>query len=59
MPFVLAGSAGGHFRTGRYISQASETAHNKLLVSLMNAMGIEGDTFGNPDYGTGSIADLT
>jgi hypothetical protein len=56
---VLAGSAGEHFRTGRYLSQTSETPHNKLLVSLMNAMGIEGDTFGNPDYGTGSIADLT
>jgi hypothetical protein len=59
MPFVLAGSAGGYFRTGRFISQSSETGHNKLLVSLMNAMGIEGDTFGNPDYGTGPIADLT
>jgi hypothetical protein len=59
MPYVLAGSAGDYFRTGRYVSQTSETAHNKLLVSLMNAMGIEGDTFGNPDYGTGSIADLT
>jgi hypothetical protein len=59
MPYVLAGSAGGHFRTGRFVSQTSETGHNKLLVSLMNAMGIDGDTFGNPDYGTGPVANLT
>jgi hypothetical protein len=60
MPYVLAsGKEGGIFRTGRYVSQTSETGHNKLLVSLMNAMGIEGDTFGNPDYGTGPVANLT
>jgi Protein of unknown function (DUF1552) len=59
MPYVLAGDAGGYFRTGRFIGQTNETGHNQLLVSLMNAMGIEGDTFGNPDYGTGPIAGLT
>lgn len=59
MPYLLAGSAGGHFRTGRYITQSSETGHNRLLVSLMNAMGVDGDTFGNPEYGTGPISGLT
>ncbi|MCA9581422.1 MAG: DUF1552 domain-containing protein, partial [Myxococcales bacterium] len=49
MPFVLAGSAGGHFKTGRYIRYApkpedrgpgdSGEPHNKLLVSLIQAMG--------------------
>lgn len=59
MPYVLAGSAGGYFRTGRYITQPSETGHNRLLVSLMNAMGVDEDTFGNPEYGTGPISGLT
>jgi hypothetical protein len=60
MPYVVAtGQAGGIFRTGRYITQTTETGHNKLLVSLMNAMGIAGDTFGNPEYGSGPIPDLT
>lgn len=59
MPYLLAGSAGGYFRTGRYITQQSETGHNRLLVSLMNAMGVEGDEFGNPEYGRGPISGLT
>jgi hypothetical protein len=59
MPYVLAGSAGGYFRTGRYLSPAPEAGHNRLLVSLMNAMDVEGDTFGNPEYGTGALPGLT
>jgi hypothetical protein len=59
MPYVLAGSAGGYFNTGRYVTQTQETGHNKLLVSVMNAMDIEGDTFGNPEYGTGPLPGLT
>lgn len=59
MPYLLAGSAGGYFRTGRYITQSSETGHNRLLVSLANAMGIEGEEFGNPEYGKGPISGLT
>jgi hypothetical protein len=59
MPYLLAGSAGGYFRTGRYLSPAPGTGHNRLLVSLMNAMEVEGDTFGNPAYGTGPLPGLT
>lgn len=59
MPYLLAGSAGGHFRTGRYITQPSPIGHNRLLVSLMNAMGVEGEEFGNPEYGRGPISGLT
>jgi hypothetical protein len=59
MPYVLAAGKNAGFNTGRYITQASETPHNKLLVSLVQAMGIEGDTFGDPKYGTGPIAGLT
>jgi hypothetical protein len=59
MPYVLAGSAGGFFATGRYVEFSSETAHNHLLVSLLNAMGIEAEEFGNPVYGTGPLTGLT
>jgi hypothetical protein len=52
MPWVLAGKAGGSFRTGRYIKY-NETPHNRLLVSLANAFGIETQTFGDPDFCSG------
>ncbi len=59
MPYVLAGSAGGYFKTGRYIVQQQETGHNKLLVSLLNAMDIDAEEFGNPEFGRGPISGLT
>lgn len=59
MPYLLAGSAGGVLRTGRYVKQGSEVGHNRLLVTIQNAMDVEGDIFGNPDYGTGALTNLT
>lgn len=59
MPYVLAGSAGGHFKTGRYIVQGQQTPHNKLLVSLLQAMGIDDDVFGDSQYGKGPLSGLT
>lgn len=59
MPYLLAGSAGGYFNTGRYLSPAPGAGHNRLLVSLMNAMEVEGTTFGNPAYGTAPLPNLT
>lgn len=59
MPYLLAGSAGNYFRTGRYVSPVPGAGHNRLLVSLMNAMEVEGDTFGNPEFGTGPLPGLT
>lgn len=64
MPFLLIGSGGGHFRTGRHV-QCGGVPHNRLLLSVANAMGVatgpEGsaDTFGDPDFGGGPIAGLT
>jgi hypothetical protein len=54
MPYVLAGGAGGAWKTGRYIKRAGEP-HNNLLVSIANAMGVEIDTFGNPEFCTGAL----
>jgi hypothetical protein len=58
MPFLLAGSAGGYFQTGRWL-QHGGAYHNDLLVSLANAMGVDIDTFGNPAYCTGPLSTLT
>lgn len=57
VPFVLAGSAGGHFSTGRYLRFGGEP-HNQLLVSICQAMGIDVDTFGAP-YVPGPLVGLT
>lgn len=65
MPFVLIGSCGGYFKTGRtvklgswanksgdYWSGDSGVPHNKLLASLANAMDIPTDAFGEGYAGT-------
>ncbi len=57
-PYVLAGSAGGHFKTGRYLSYPNQMPHNNLLVSLIQSMGIEDTTFGKPDWCTGPLPGL-
>ena len=73
MPYVLAGGAGGYFNTGRYIKYFDDSdedeenagepptdiGHNRLLVSLCNAMGIETEEFGDPRFGTGPLDGLT
>jgi hypothetical protein len=59
LPYVIAGSAGGYFKTGRYVEFPDGTAHNHLLVSLLNSMDIETEEFGNPIYGTGPLTGLT
>lgn len=57
MPYVLAGSAGGYFDTGRYVDLGN-VPHSDLLVSLQNAFGIEDQTFGDPRFVTGPIPRL-
>ncbi len=58
LPFVLAGKCGGAIRPGRFLTY-SQTPHSNLLVSLMNAMDVPGNTFGNPAYCTGPLGNLT
>ncbi len=58
MPFIIGGSCGGYFNTGRYLNY-SDDPHNNLLVSLANAMGVQTNTFGNPNYCTGPLSGLT
>jgi hypothetical protein len=58
IPFLMIGSAGGYFRTGRYLKFPNGTRHNNLLVSMLNAMGVQTNTFGNPAYCTGPLPGL-
>jgi hypothetical protein len=57
MRFLLAGSCGGSFKTGRHLSYNGDP-HNNLLLSLCKMMGVDLPTFGNPAYCTGPLANL-
>ena len=59
VPYVLAGSAGGYFQTGRFLDYGDASA-NRLLVSVCNAMGLpEITTYGDMDPGSGPLEGLT
>lgn len=55
VPWVLAG--GQYFTTGRYLNFGGE-AHQKLLVSICQAMGLDNQTFGDASKGTGPLDGL-
>ncbi|MEZ4430525.1 MAG: DUF1552 domain-containing protein, partial [Nannocystaceae bacterium] len=57
MPFLLAGSAGGALSTGRVLD-CGGAAHNDLLVSLLQLMGLPDQTFGNPYFCQGPLKGL-
>jgi len=57
MPFLLMGGS-WHFETGRYLD-AGSASHTDLLVTILNAMGVETTTFGLPEYCTGPLSVLT
>jgi hypothetical protein len=58
VPYVLAGGCSGYFETGRYLRYLPTTTHNELLLSLLHAMGVAGDTFGDPNYCSGPLPHL-
>lgn len=67
MPFVLAGRAGGRLQTGRYLDYRRDPSitcateaepHNKLLVSIAQAMGVQLDSYGYTAAGTGPLEGL-
>ena len=57
VPFVIAGSAGGRFQTGRYLNYGN-VSHSQLLVSLCQAFGMGLNTFGDPNTGEGPLGGL-
>jgi hypothetical protein len=61
MPIVLMGG-GWHFQTGRFIDcveGSTNPSHTNLLVTLLNAMGVEQQTFGRTEFCTGPLKALT
>lgn len=54
MRAFFLGSCGGAVKTGQHID-AGGVAHQKLLVTLMNAMGVMENQFGNPAFGSGAL----
>jgi hypothetical protein len=58
LPYVIAGSCGGYLKQGQYIRLSGENTrgdtdapHNKLLTTLMNAVGIPTTRFGSAMFG--------
>jgi len=51
------GSGGGTFKTGQHVDVGGQ-AHQKLLVTLMNYMGVNENQFGISTYGTGPLSAL-
>jgi hypothetical protein len=59
IPWVVAGGAGGYLKMGRYL-QYKDEPHNKLLVSMCHAMGMEDVTrVGDATQPAGPLAGLT
>ncbi len=62
IPYVLAGSCGGAWKTGRFLDLTDpngDPTHNQLLLSICHAMGVDVATFGNPAYCKGPLPRLT
>ena len=57
MPFVLLGGGGGTVQTGRFLQYPGQN-HNRLLVSMCNAFGVDVTSFGSFDDGAGALPDL-
>jgi hypothetical protein len=57
IPFVIAGNANGAFSTGRYLKFNSQS-HANLLVTILNAYGVEATTHGDAKYNTGALTGL-
>ncbi len=54
-PFIVAGTAGGYFKTGRFLDYAGGPPHSPLLVSMCHAMGVTSlDKFGTLTVGGGA-----
>ena len=68
MPYVLIGQAGGALKTGRNLvyefenddkaSKGEGRSHTQLLVSMLNLMGVEDQSFGDPEAPQGPLPGL-
>ncbi len=56
LPWILAGSCGGYFKTGQFIpwpsgSDRDSAPQNGILTALCNALDVPRDFYGSADYG--------
>jgi hypothetical protein len=58
LPFLLAGGAAGRLRMGRLVDLPAGTAHNRLLITLLEGMNISRGIFGDPTLGGESLSQL-
>ena len=55
IPYVIIGSGGGFFKTGRTVTFPNQVPNNQLLTSVLHALGMTSVTgVGDPKY-TGSL----
>ena len=55
LPILLAGKAGGAFKTGRHLIYPNHTPLNNLFLSMLDRVGVPTETLGNS---TGKLAPL-
>ena len=60
IPYVLIGSGGGFFKTGRLVTFPSQVPNNHLLTSILHAVGMPQVTgVGDPKYAGNIDTQLT
>ena len=57
-PIVTAGGAGGKLATGRYLTAARGINTNDVYIAILQALGIEQNTFGNAQWCKGPLSGL-
>lgn len=57
MRAFFLGSGGGYLKTGQHIDVGGQ-AHQKLLVTFMNMLGLAEDQFGDASFGKGQLTSL-
>lgn len=58
LQWALIGNVGGYFRSGGQVIDCRERSVNDLHTSLLNAFGIQDQTFGNPMFCAGPLPGL-
>jgi hypothetical protein len=56
-PIILAGSCGGHFKTGRVID-CNNANHNEVYLAIAKAFGLPVTTIGDPKWNTNLLPPL-
>jgi hypothetical protein len=59
VPFIVAGKAGGALRPGQFLDYStSHPPHNRVLLTLAKAFGLDMPSYGNAKYGMSPLAEM-